>query len=774
MSTNKKEIFVLNETNENNEKRINIVSEAVLSFLILSGILLFLRDFSYSVWCLASAFTAGSFVIILYWSTKKDEKAASRMKTIIYIAGIAVFLVTITMTVQGFLYIVDCFLEMWNARFGTEAELFAVGSSAGIGSVVLWGLFAAAAVSFMFSQINKNRIWGLLFLMIPAAAAGLVLGQSDMWLAVFLLLAGFFGIFIIYSTKGEGFGIRGAVTILMIGVLVGLIALVSGGYDGYKGLENWKQEVADKIEKIRYGEDTLPKGDLLKAAGLLDGQEDTLKIQMNQPQELYLRGFVGGEYDGTKWSELPYSAYQGEYEGMLRWLSKNNFSPISQYSIYESINDEATGQTTGYTRVNVENTGAYRKYVYLPSVAGVWEKGQDNKDWNVESKSFFGARRYQFQVPENVSTADSLVPGIWLGSPSDGQEENYVQAESVYHSFAMDSYMDISDELKNKIQEKFFSGDKSAEEMDFDELTTQIRQVLRNSLRYSENPEDLPADQDAVDWLLDGDKEGNAVAFASVAVMAYRAAGYPARYTEGYHLSSMDAQAASDAGEKELTLTTKNAHAWAEVYISGLGWMPVEVVPGLYVETYTDQLVQGKPSYRVNDTRDQGGMDTTDEGTGGSAVSPENVSVHAEKNLMIPEILVLVLYGLFIVYLLLELQRMLRIRKQNGAKKQAEQKGVQVEWHVAGIERLLKIGGVKGELTDPTALWDEVEKCFPGIRKGEYFRVDELVQKYRFGGVELAPHEMRVILGFEEHLKQSLYGKAKLPGKLKLRYIDAV
>ena len=97
-----------------------------------------------------------------------------------------------------------------------------------------------------------------------------------------------------------------------------------------------------------------------------------------------------------------------------------------------------------------------------------------------------------------------------------------------------------------------------------------------------------------VNWILDGQKEGNAVAFATAAVMAYRAAGYPARYTEGYHLSDMDAQAASDAGENEVILTTKNAHAWAEVYIAGLGWMPVEVVPGLYTETYTDQLVEAK------------------------------------------------------------------------------------------------------------------------------------------------------------------------------------
>ena len=198
--------------------------------------------------------------------------------------------------------------------------------------------------------------------------------------------------------------------------------------------------------------------------------------------------------------------------------------------------------------MNVENTGAYRKYVYLPAVAEAWKNGHDNKDWNVESASFFGVRRYQFQVPEDTATADSQIPGNWLENPSGKEEESYAQAESVYHSFVTDSYTEISDELKNRIQEKFFSDGTDPEAMSFDELTTQIRQVLRNGLQYSENPEEIPTDQDGISWLLDGTRKANAVAFASVAVMAYRAAGYPARYTEGYHLSSMDAQAAADDG----------------------------------------------------------------------------------------------------------------------------------------------------------------------------------------------------------------------------------
>ena len=66
----------------------------------------------------------------------------------------------------------------------------------------------------------------------------------------------------------------------------------------------------------------------------------------------------------------------------------------------------------------------------------------------------------------------------------------------------------------------------------------------------------MPENEDMVNWILDGQKEGNAVAFAT-AQLWLRATGYPARYTEGYHLSDMDAQATSDAGEKEVILTTK-------------------------------------------------------------------------------------------------------------------------------------------------------------------------------------------------------------------------
>ena len=75
---------------------------------------------------------------------------------------------------------------------------------------------------------------------------------------------------------------------------------------------------------------------------------------------------------------------------------------------------------------------------------------------------------------------------------------------------------------------------------------------------------------------------GNDVLFASAAVEAFRHYNIPARYVEGYLLKS-------DAIDEEgnATLTSKDGHAWVEVYFDGMGWLPIDVTPGYYYDVYT-------------------------------------------------------------------------------------------------------------------------------------------------------------------------------------------
>lgn len=159
----------------------------------------------------------------------------------------------------------------------------------------------------------------------------------------------------------------------------------------------------------------------------------------------------------------------------------------------------------------------------------------------------------------------------------------------------------------------------------------------------------------------------------------------------------------------------------------------------------------------------------TGNGTGKSETKV--IEKHTWKT--VPGVIVLVLYGLFLLYLILELQRAARIKMRKNLKKKYAAKGQLVEWYVDEIENLFAIGGVKGDLTDLTALFEEVKVCFPGIREEEYFRSGGLIQKYRFGGMELMPHELRVLRGMTERFRQCLYKKQHFPGKLRLRYFYA-
>lgn len=96
-----------------------------------------------------------------------------------------------------------------------------------------------------------------------------------------------------------------------------------------------------------------------------------------------------------------------------------------------------------------------------------------------------------------------------------------------------------------------------------------IRQFLRENYTYTLTPEVPPEDEDFVAFFLRSG-EGYCTYFASAMTVLARAAGVPARYVEGYQCG------ARAAG---YTVRERDAHAWCEVYIDQIGWIPVDATP---------------------------------------------------------------------------------------------------------------------------------------------------------------------------------------------------
>lgn len=776
MKTDIRRSRILIEEDRKEWKMTERIVETLLALCLFLAAMTAIRDLSYSMECQIAACATGTVLILLLQLISGNRRLSEWLRGLCYIIGLACFVLFFRYVAQGFLYSVNVFLTLWGSRFSVEVRQLSISTAAATGSLVLWSLLGLSCAMLILTQIQKKGMAVLILLECPAFAFGSVLGVSDLWGAVLLLLMAVFGISIFYGAPRRKAGLYAWVCGLLVAGLIGGMLYASFGYQKSAVIEAGKQAMSDAFETLRYGADTLPQGNLKKASKLLTGDltEERLVLQMEKPQELYLRGFVGAVYTGRRWEGLPLAAYQGEYAGMLEWLEQKSFQPIRQYAAYEKLTDEAQGYRNGQIQVSVENTGANRKYVYLPAAVSDWDLSGTKilRDENVQSTALFGAGQYTFRMSEQAPTAEQVYPASWTEYGSDGAQEAYLDAESVYHSFVEAYDLTVTDAQKELLADVFFQGEDPTA-WDFGTVTTQIRQVLR-TMQYTTAPADWNGSDYVRSFLKDSGR-GNAVAFASAAVLAYRMAGYPARYVEGYHISGADAEAAGDGSE--LTLTTEQAHAWAEVYVNSVGWLPVEVVPGMYVENYTNQKMEGRPAYKVHSGKKEDASTAgTEEGKAAENKSGSGIFGLLDGKAGISQVidgLLLAAYGLLLLYLLLELQRFVRLRLAEKKRTQRRSEDA-AGCYMDELERLLLLGGIQGDFSKPAELWTEMEQAFPGIRKDEQERAVELLEKAGFGGVRLQPDELHTLDCFQKHLQQALYKKAGSVRRLWLRYVDVV
>jgi len=98
-------------------------------------------------------------------------------------------------------------------------------------------------------------------------------------------------------------------------------------------------------------------------------------------------------------------------------------------------------------------------------------------------------------------------------------------------------------------------------------------EAIQNYLRritYDQYVTAPPPGEDVVDWFLFENRRGYCDYYASAMVVLCRASGIPARIAQGY------APGEYNPGSRIYQVRQLDAHAWAEVYFPGYGWIPFE------------------------------------------------------------------------------------------------------------------------------------------------------------------------------------------------------
>lgn len=121
------------------------------------------------------------------------------------------------------------------------------------------------------------------------------------------------------------------------------------------------------------------------------------------------------------------------------------------------------------------------------------------------------------------------------------------------------------------------------------ETARQIAAFVSGAGVYTQTPGRIPKDRDFVLYFLTEGKRGYCVHFASATTALLQALGYPARYTVGYYV-----EVGANEVNTEKAVTKNDEHAWAEVFVSGLGWIPIESTPQFKNDGYGTEP-QGEP-----------------------------------------------------------------------------------------------------------------------------------------------------------------------------------
>lgn len=303
--------------------------------------------------------------------------------------------------------------------------------------------------------------------------------------------------------------------------------------------------------------------------------EDVYRITVSQKPRstMYLKGYVGSTYEEREWTAQSDRELEDYYREHGMELPED-FGELVNFS-YELAKELQQG--TSPASVWIEELGWRGSNSIYPYGALLTEEYQVHGDGSVDGKS----REYGFQYYFLTGFGGRAV-----------LSEELAKTEENYRRYVYDHFLEYPEERLPRL-----TACLEAEDISTDSIYACVLELIRlldRQADYDLDAENNPSGTDFVEYFLFDSRKGYCEHFASAAVLALRYFGIPARYVAGYAVSPSDF-ASGDGGIYTAMVSGRQAHAWAEIYLDSIGWVPVEMTPGAVAfpeDNRTEQLEQ--------------------------------------------------------------------------------------------------------------------------------------------------------------------------------------
>ncbi len=305
-------------------------------------------------------------------------------------------------------------------------------------------------------------------------------------------------------------------------------------------------------------------------------------------QTMYLRGYVAGRYENNTWTAYEEDPDSDDFNVPL---SKEGYF-VQDYDFLLAYDAMEAGDLadSSYEEMDIKVRSACAKFVYAPYSAfysgseGLLSLPKEIEPFNdsyvliTKAQKNYSVNYIGFKGSDWSSRINTLK---WA---TNGFDSSIWSAMNSYDRYVYDRYTDYPGipslkQAYDDIVENYLDG--SASGWSYYDHYNAIKNYFSDNFKYDLTPGETPKGEDYIDYFLTEQKRGYCTYFATTGVELLRMFGYPARYVEGYMIleSQQNGQEQSD-GRYKVTVPDKCAHAWAEVFIDNVGWMPAEFTPG--------------------------------------------------------------------------------------------------------------------------------------------------------------------------------------------------